>query len=366
LPVSKISLSESVEEYISRREKTRRFSPNTITNDRTHLGRFARVIEGKRGMQVKNLTADKVFEYFFGEGGLHDVHYDGNGTIHPPIEGASHNVLRRRIRALNAYCAKRGWTNVDWLEDVPTMEEEEKIRLRLTPREILEVFDVADNPRDRIYLVACANTACRQSELKDRQIKHLNLDKGYMTVRIYKSRKTRDVWLTAEFAAELRAWLIYYAEQIGRPLEPDDYLFPHRKAGLFSWKRDPSVPAGGYPIRTGHVIVPEMMIPKTEYLVQKSLRNWDPSLDLKGVGTHTIRRSIARAVQHHGEAQGDYGSALRATARVLNHKYTTTTEKYVGRDEADARVEAMMRDQPFLTAMVDDSNVVPLKRAEGM
>lgn len=366
MPVSKITLSEAVEEYVSRREKTKRYSLVSTRNERIHIGRFARLVEGNRGMQVRHVTSEHVFQYFYGKGGLHDAHYDGKGVIHDPIEGSSHNVLRRKLKQFNTYCNNRGWTNVDWLEDVPTMEEDEKTRLRLTPREMFEVFDTCDNPRDRIYMVACANTACRQSELKDRQYKHLNLDKGYLTVQIYKSRKTRDVWLTAEFAAELREWLIYYQEQIGRPLEPEDYLFPHRAPDGYVRVIDPSIKYGGYPTPANYKLVPQKMIPRTHELVKKVLHAWDPTLNLKGAGTHTFRRSVARAVQKHGETTGDYGSAIRATSRLLNHKNIATTERYVGRDEADARVEEMMRDKPFLSAMVDDTNVVPLKRVEGL
>jgi hypothetical protein len=43
------------------------------------------------------------------------------------------------------------------------------------------------------------------------------------------------------------------------------------------------------------------------------------------------------------EENYDYGTALRATSRLLNHTKTSTTETYIGRNEADRSVEVALR-----------------------
>ncbi|HEY0541925.1 MAG TPA: hypothetical protein VGD53_26395 [Actinoallomurus sp.] len=45
--------------------------------------------------------------------------------------------------------------------------------------QMLRLVDCATKPGDRIYVVALANTACRQSELKVVKLKSVNLDQGW-------------------------------------------------------------------------------------------------------------------------------------------------------------------------------------------
>jgi hypothetical protein len=51
-------------------------------------------------------------------------------------------------------------------------------------------------------------------------------------VNVFKTKIQRRIPITAESEAGLRAWLIYYEEQIGRPLTGEDYLFPLCRTGL--------------------------------------------------------------------------------------------------------------------------------------
>lgn len=74
---------------------------------------------------------------------------------------------------------------------------------------------------------------------------------------------------------------------------------------------------------------------------------------------------MARAVFDQLVKTTGYDGALRTTSAVLNHKNATTTEMYLGLSSERKRRDDLMRGKPFLSAMVDTSNVVTLRTVGG-
>jgi hypothetical protein len=127
MPVNKITLSEALKDYVTRRKRMG-FSDHTIVNDRDNIGALVRHVERHKPIQVRHVTSDHVFDLFYGESGLHSYHPDRNGAMRKPINEATHNAYRKKIGQFNAYCVKRGWTRADWLDNVPTEAQPEVLR----------------------------------------------------------------------------------------------------------------------------------------------------------------------------------------------------------------------------------------------
>jgi hypothetical protein len=106
---------------------------------------------------------------------------------------------------------------------------------------------------------------------------------------------------------------------------------------------------------------PAAPVAKTAPIVKHALEGL--GLPTEQEGTHTIRRAVARAFFDQLVRSVGYDGALRTTSAVLNHKNATTTEMYLGLSSERKRRDDLMRGKPFLSAMVDTSNVVRLRAA---
>ena len=62
-------------------------------------------------------------------------------------------------------------------------------------------------------------------------------------------------------------------------------------------------------------------------------------------------------------AEKGHDEALRMTSSFLHHSSVQTTEVYLGLQHERIKRDVALRGQPFLTAMVDQTNVVRLDRA---
>ncbi len=79
-------------------------------------------------------------------------------------------------------------------------------------------------------------------------------------------------------------------------------------------------------------------------------------------GAHTIRRAVARHFFDSLVATDlGYDGALRTVSALLHHSNAATTETYLGLSSERQRRDNRLRRQPFLTALIDRSNVVPFR-----
>jgi hypothetical protein len=157
------------------------------------------------------------------------------------------------------------------------------------------------------------------------------------------------VWLTA-YAQDI-------AEQLGRPLDGEDHLFPARRGGLISHYETQE---DGTRVMVRHPLVwkPDTPMHRVEGVVQHALAQL--GYETKGEGIHTIRVAAGR-VFYDMEAEAGEVNAIRTTMEWFNHSNQATTERYLRTNVERRRKEKVLKGQPFLSKLVDQENVVQLK-----
>lgn len=211
----------------------------------------------------------------------------------------------------------------------PKTRRKERDRVPVT--RFADLLDVAGemDPRNRGIVAVLLYLLIRDNECRDIRVGDVRLDTGYVKVTISKTYTEDLMPICAELDQELRLWLTHYANNIGRGLLPTDYLFPSRKTLTL--------------VRSGHrgrieshemAYVPEQKVGRIgrfmgEVLEGVGFSMKDVNGDSKMEGSHTIRRSGARALFDRLAAEG-YDRALRIVQSMLHHSSITTTELYIG------------------------------------
>lgn len=358
-------MSEAAEEYLAlqRAKRAGEDHSSTVDADNNVLRMFMR-ISGDRVMS--NITPEHVESFFYGPGGLRDTHVilskrAGKKQTHPPVSAATHNHYRSRLKTFFAWATSRGYMKRDVMVFTQPLKVERQKRQRPNAITLLALLDQAANARDRAYLAVAVNTALRSSEIRSLKVRDVDLDAGFLAVTILKTKDADEQPITSELDAELRKWLTTYAEDLGRPLRDEDYLFPRRRGGLIS-HYETAENGEVVMVRHPYVWVPDTPIRETHLIVKHALKQL--GLPTYKEGTHTIRRAVAMAYfQNVAKDQGDV-AALRETAAFLHHSSVATTEIYLGMTPEKNRRDNRLKGKPFLSAMVEPAdNVVPLRSA---
>lgn len=212
------------------------------------------------------------------------------------------------------------------------------------------------DPRDRAALALLLYTLCRDAELTTLRIGDVDLDAGYIHVRIHKTYEEDRIPICAELDEELRAWLRIYTESVGG-LSKEFFVLPARQTGpVFDNGMIVDAVLVGY--------VPDKATQRLSKIVNPALEKIDfATRDERGKplmeGAHTIRRSGARALFDQLVANG-YDRALRIVQSLLHHSSVTTTEKYIGVTADRRSRDEIIRGQ----RLYDLGNVVQLRQAE--
>jgi integrase len=341
------TIDEAVECYLQLRKA--KFSHDTWVNDRSQLTRLARALNG---LQVGSITPERMEHFFYGPGGLVEQ-----------MVPASFNKVLSRVDTFFAFCRRRGWIKGDPLGEVQRLPVTRRERLRLSVPELVRLPDKASHPRDRGVLAVACNTALRAGEIADLRLRDVDLDGGWLHVRITKSHLEDQMPITLELDRELRLWLTFYAAHVAAPLGPDAYLFPAKAPGR--WRSAAQADPRESVHENGSVYVhgdlrPDLPIRKPAEIVQRALRASGFEIG-PGEGLHTIRRSLARAYFERESANGN-DVALRATAALLHHSSTQVTEHYLGLNHEKVRRDRSLRGKSFLSALADEANVLPLRK----
>lgn len=341
------TIDDAVASYLQVRKA--KFSRDTWINDRSQLHRLAR---GLNGLQVGSITAERMEDLLLGPGGLVEQ-----------MAPASFNKVLSRYDTFFAFCRRRGWIKGDPLVEIGRLPVTRRERLRLSAAELMRLQDHAQHPRDRAVLAVACNTALRASEISDLRLRDVDLDGGWLHVRITKSHLEDQMPITLELDHELRAWLTWYGEHVAVPPGPDAHLFPAKAPGRWRTARpgdvDGTVSANGLVYEPGP-LRPNQQINKPAEIVKRALRAAGYEIG-PGEGLHTIRRSLARAYFERESEKGN-DVALRATAALLHHSSTQVTEHYLGLNHEKVRRDRSLRGQSFLGALAADADVVPLRR----
>lgn len=357
-------LSVAITEYLqyqqARRQGDHHRGNNTAAADNNVLSMFLRMSGDK---YLHNITPEHVSDWFYGPGGMRDRHRidskrGGRDGWSPPIGPATHNHYRSRLKMFFGWCIQRGYMKRDVMVLTSPLKVPKTLRNRPDPVTLLRLLEVASCDRDRAYLAVAVNTGLRSSEIRAMKVGDLDLDSGYMDVNIMKTGDVDEQPVTQELDIELRRWLLAYADVLGRPLQSSDYLFPRRRGGAIThYYVDES--GDKVPHRSAYVYLPNEPIRETHLIVQKALRAL--GLPTQKEGTHTLRRAVARAYfDSVAQDKGDV-AALRETAAFLHHSSTATTEIYLGLTPEKNSRNRRLRGKPFLSAMVSQENVVPLR-----
>lgn len=365
MSAKKTMLRDAADQYLEQMERKRR-AQHTLRVDRNIL---ARLILSVGNIQTQNINKRHIEEMFYGRQGLtgeHKVSQHGR-TTNGPIGNATHNQYRNRLKVFFKWMADHDmitYTTATQCFDkdsgvVGPMKVAKVLRQRPAPPVLLSLLDAAANPRDRAYLAVALNLALRSNEIKRMLVGHVLLDEGYIQVTISKTKDSDEMMINSDLDPELRRWLVRYQADLGRPLEFDDYLFPTRCGGLINGSYMDEVTGKQVFTHDPYYWNPKKEMARTEDMVKRAMKK--VGLETKYEGTHTLRRAVARAYFDMIAGERGEADALRATAALLHHASTATTERYLGTDIDRAKRDRRMAQQPFLSALVNTDNVVPLR-----
>lgn len=339
----KTNLSDAVDDY-ERFRKSTDIAASTIKVQRTTLTKFLATTGNVWCHQVTSLHVTRFFE-------------QAAKTRQPQTLRNDYTVLEGFFEW--ARKTKRMGSDTDPMYGRRKPKRAQKERFRLHVSKFPLLLDAAErrSPRDRIGCALVLYTLLRDGEVTDLRIRDVDLEGGWITARIHKSRLEDRIPICEELDGELRKWLTTYTEEVG-------YLEPH-------YRLVPSRDTKGIPDAQGvlatqeHVrFVPDRKVPALGKLVSPALADLGvPLRDAQGrpmgEGAHTLRRSGARAMFDALVGSG-YDHALRVVQSFLHHSSQQTSEQYIG-VSADKR----SRDDLFRGRRMYDlgaERVTPLRR----
>lgn len=336
-------LDDAVEDFLAHR-RSQDFSKRTLNNERMILKRFLTV---NGNIYLHNVTGRHITRHF----------EEASKTRAP-------QSLRLDHQTLNVFFAwarqtKRMATDNDPMygRRKPKAVQRERNRIHVSKFAHLLTVAEASAPRNRMLVAILLYTLMRDQEATDLRVGDVDLDAGFLTARIWKTRQEDRMPISAELDGELRRWLTAYAVELGRSLKPSDFLLPARKSVSVIFNENKKIVGHEYEYdptrrmgashRVVRPILEEMGFPTTDHLGQP----------LKE-GAHTIRRSGARAFFDQLAANG-YDHALRIVQSMLHHSSVQTTETYLG-ITADRRSRDEIVRGRMMYQIEEPGKVVPL------
>jgi integrase len=354
-----IALRSAIDEYLGNRRAAK--ADNTMRADDNLLPRFA---EHVGNPDFAALTPEQVRDFFYGDGGLMDIHVTRikGQQLRAAVGPSTHNHYRKRLSLFFGYSHARGLApRNDYLCLVDPLPEVRKQRMQPAPGILLQLLDQSECAMHRAYLATAVNTACRASELVNLRVGDVDFAASEVFVTVIKTKEEDEMPLTADLERELRIWFEEYAALLGRPLRPDDYLFPARSGNQIKTHYFDEALGRRVYERTPFVYHADRPVERTEKIVKGALAKL--GLPTRYEGTHTVRRAVARAYFDQLAEDVGYDAALRTVSALLHHSSMTTTERYLGLSSEKRRRDETMKGKPFLTGMVSQQNVVQLRRA---
>jgi integrase len=227
-------------------------------------------------------------------------------------------------------------------------------RLRVPVTDFPRLLDAAQHPRDRVIVAIGLYTLIRQSAMRGLRVADVDLVDGYLEVFEPKTGKRDAKPIGSELDAELRRWLTWYGQELGRALRPDDHLVPAKTRPGFAQGRV-LVPGRLDPTRA----VTRPHLPVQNALIRCGYATRDELGRATGEGVHTLRRSAARAMFDRLVEDGHDG-AIRIVQSMLGHSTLATTEHYIGVEPDRRRRDEIIRGKQMFPTNRD--NVVALRR----
>lgn len=272
------------------------------------------------------------------------------------MRASSINVHRSNLSVFFGWAQSRRYLvgSISPMEGTRRLKEMPRERLWVPSSKFDHLLDCASHPRNRMITALGLYLFLRQSEIKNLTVQDVNLEDGFVTVIIYKTKQRDEMPICAELEVELRRWLTYYSQEMDRPLRGDWFLVPARTSPLFQ-KGKPERRDGLKPLSA---------LTRLHAQVQGTLDAAGYSLhteagDSAHEGVHTLRRSGARARYDYLVDVKGYDGALREVQAMLHHASTSQTEHYLGITLDKKKRNESIRGQRMFPA-ADTSNLIHL------
>lgn len=339
----KVTFGQAVERFLADRAVDG-YKPSTLAGNKYVLGRCLKSVGPD--IEVKRLTRMHVTEM------IEDAVKMGNGDA----------TINTQLSIMSAFFR---WARAEGIFPPEVNPMQGRRYRRVVPRDHTMVnlsefpilLDVAEqtHARDRAYIAMGLYTLMRQSEIRSLRIQDINLELNTINAVIHKTSDRDSMRIVPELRVELRHWLTYYAQECG-PLQDHWHLIPAKQMRGFE-KRD------GDWVRRPDKLMPTRAMSKPHTIVHRALSGMGWDLQGKHIGSHTLRRSAARAVYEELVADG-VDDALRQTGAWLHHRSVTTTELYLGLRADRERRNVKYTDAPLYPSL-QASNVTALRSMNG-
>ena len=320
-------LTAATEGYINHL-LARNLAPNTIKNNRQVLNYAIRLWGDCYLSSVTDSHVDKLF---------------ANGQW----AARTRNLYLQNLRSFFKWCRLRKFMARDY--DPTEMWHNQKAstnveKLRLPVERFAELLDAAPHPRDRAIVALGLFTFCRGSEIATMQIQDLDFSRGELKITRHKTHDEDVLPVSSELATEMARWLNFYRED-QETLRGEWFLVPSKKPDI--WEQGPDRRLRRSERLAG--LKPTTREVKPYRAVQRALKGIGMEAD--GEGSHTLRRSGARALADSLRDQG-YDSALLRVASMCGHKSTKVTEHYIGWGLERTQRNEMIAGKPLFPGMV--------------
>jgi integrase len=321
------TLADAVNRYLEiRRAKV---AENTYKNDRVAMNALLDAVG--RNAPLHSITRELLDTKFFGAGGI--AHAGKASTF---------NAYLSRMRRFTQTAVAYGWMARDPLAGMEGRRRAPApVRQILPPSVLLQLVDATRSPRDRVAMAIAVNTGLRANEIAQLRVGDVHMGPGFIDTAITKTADHDRMPITADLERELVRWFDHYRlwADAGH-VRPDWFLVP----------QNTYTPRWGAEDRSlDYRLHPHRPVAQPYDIVKRALAALQLPTDQEGF--HTIRRSVGRAYYDLMRKKGGHESALVATAALLHHKDIRQTMHYIGVAPERLERDAILKGQPFLTAL---------------
>lgn len=335
MAIHKVKISDAVEEY-SRFNQARGLKPASVRNQKEALSAFAR---DAGDIYLCNVTPMHIER--------HIASKDWKAT--------TRNLKVGHLRTFFQWADKRSYKDPsnDLLYGWRNLKESKVERLRIPAHEWPRLFAACTFPTETAGIAIGLYTFVRVSEAANLRVGDVRFHDNTIAVYRSKTESFDELPMSTELEHHLRSYLTWYANHLaerGIELKMDHYLLPPRKAESVNWL-----------VGTGEV-VPTRQHTALGVLTKKVIlaAGFDRAYAEEGLGTHTLRRSGARALFDRLVEDG-YDGALKTVQAMLGHASTSMTERYLGLELDRKRRNDLLAGKPMFPGL-QATNVTQIRR----
>lgn len=342
----KQSLSDSIEDYIGHIESKGR-SKAYVKATRICLRRLLTIVGN---ILVENIHEGHVDQYFT----------EASRTRSAKSLGLDTAVLKGFFKW--AVRTRRAGKNGDPMADRRAPKAAPREWRGFPVSKVPALLDSATHPRDRMLLALACFLLGRSIEFTALQVGHIDLDSGYISYRITKTKKADMLPICEELEEELRRWLKWYTEQCG-PLDPNWFLVPAKTPPRMNGNRemdDSTVRLMPHK----KMVEPYKVAHKALSAIGYPLRGADGQRLNEGM--HTIRRSMARGLYEQLRDEGDV-NPVETVRSMLNHATEKQTRDYIGLQSERLHRDARLRGRVMFPGLRGENvrRLEPVRQVQG-